>query len=139
MATVREPLPQADLAQHPLDPLTPEELRATVAIVRKEAKLDDRALFETVMLQEPEKSVVRGFTAGDPIAREAFVAVQDRNAGKVFEGTVSLNDGRLTAWTHLPGVQTRSIAEEMEEMERLVKAHPEYLEGLKNRGIEDVS
>lgn len=139
MATVREPLPQTDLSQHPLDPLTPEELRATVAIVRKEAKLDDRVLFETVMLREPEKSVVRGFTAGDPISREAFVAVQDRNAGKVFEGTVSLDDGRLTSWAHLPGVQTRSIGEEMEEMEQLVKAHPEYIEGLKKRGIEDLS
>ena len=138
MATVREQIPTQSLIQHPLDPLTAEELSAVIAIVRREAKLDDRALFETVMLQEPEKSVVRDFHIGDAIAREAFVAVQDRNAGKVFEGRVSLDEARLISWEHLPGVQTRSMGEEMEEMARLVKSHPEFLEGLKKRGIDDV-
>ena len=138
MATVREELPTTSLIQHPLDPLTPEELGTVVAIVRAQAKLDDRALFETVMLQEPDKPVVRGFHHGDPIAREAFVAVLDRNTGKVFEGRVSLDEGALTSWEHLPGVQTRAMGEEMEEMARLVKSHPDYLEGLKKRGIEDI-
>ena len=139
MATVREQIPAESLVHHPLDPLTPEELSRVVSIVRREAKLDERALFETVMLQEPAKSVVRGFQPSDAIAREAFVAVLDRNAGKVFEGKVSLDEDRLTAWEHLPGAQTRSMGEEMEEMEQLVKSNPEYLEGLEKRGIDDVS
>ena len=138
MATVREQISTQSLVQHPLDPLTPDELSAVVAIVRREAKLDERALFETVMLLEPEKSLVRDFRAGDAIDREAFVAVQDRNAGKLFEGKISLDDARLISWEHLPGVQTRTMGEEMEEMEQLVKAHPQFIEGLKKRGIEDL-
>ena len=108
MATVREQIPVESLVRHPLDPLTPEELNAVVSIVRREAKLDERALFETVMLQEPEKSVVRGFHTGDPIAREAFVAVLDRNAGKVFEGRISLAIcycGLLAIWSRFQPVR----------------------------------
>lgn len=125
--------------QHPLDPLTPDELKQVNEIVLRETSLDERALFETVMLQEPEKSVVRTFKEGDVIRRDAFVAVQDRSAGKVFEGRVSLDEDRLVSWKHLPGVQTRVINEELEEMVALVKAHPDFIEGLRKRGITDLN
>ena len=44
--------------QHPLDPLTPEELNLAVDIVKQECHLDERVLFETVCLLEPEKKIV---------------------------------------------------------------------------------
>ena len=138
MATVRDQIPVEDLIYHPLDPLTPDELSAAVGIVRRECNLDPRALFETVMLQEPEKSVVRSFRDGGVIHREAFVAVLDRTHGKTYEGVVSLSEDRLLWWRHLDGLQSRVIADEMEEMSQLVKSHPDFIAGLKKRGIEDL-
>lgn len=138
MATVQEQNPTLNVAHHPLDPLTPEELSAVVAIVRRERNLDDRALFETVMLQEPEKAVIRDHRSGAPVHREAFVAVLDRTGESAYEGVVSLAEGRLVSWEHLPGVQPRSMVEEIEELEVLVKSHPEYVEALRERGIDDL-
>lgn len=123
---------------HPLEPLGPDELAAAVAIVRREKSLDARALFETITLREPAKKAVRGFTPGTQFEREAFVVVLDRNAGATFEAVVSLSQNRVTSWTHVPGVQPRILAEEMEEVTRLVKADPRYLEGLRSRGIDDL-
>ena len=138
MATVRDQIPVEDLVQHPLDPLTAAELSATVTIVRREVNLDERALFETVMLREPDKSTVRSYRDGTDIHREAFVAVLDRNAGKTYEGIVSLTEDRLTSWQHKPGIQPRMMADEMEELSRLIKSHPDYIAALKKRGIEDL-
>ena len=38
---------------HPLEPLTPEEIRTAVAIVRTECSLSERVRFVCVTLQEP--------------------------------------------------------------------------------------
>ncbi|MBT5435424.1 MAG: primary-amine oxidase [Rhodospirillaceae bacterium] len=138
MATKSIEIPDTIEVKHPLDPLTPDELEQVIAIVRRETSIDERALFETVMLQEPDKSVVRAFRDSQAIRRDAFVAVQDRTAGKVFEGRVSLDDDRLVSWEYLPGVQTRIINEELEEMAALVKVHPDFIEGLRKRGITDL-
>lgn len=59
------------MSQHPLDPLTAEEIRAAVALLRAEQGLGPGVRFVTVALREPPKEVVRGFVEGDPIDREA--------------------------------------------------------------------
>lgn len=123
---------------HPLEPLSPDELAAAVEIVRRARSLDARALFETVALREPDKKAVRGFTPGTEFARAAFVVVLDRTAGATYEGVVSLSEARVISWKHVPGAQPRILAEEMEEIARLVKSDSRYLEGLRRRGIDDV-
>jgi len=137
MAQVRTAL-EADVSAHPLDPLTPEELTLAVEIIRREAKLDQRALFEQVRLNEPNKHTVRSFRAGDAMQREAFAVVVDRTAGKIFEARVSLNNNNLDSWTHIPGVQACLLGEELEEMAAIVKQHPGFLEALSRRGIDNV-
>lgn len=131
-------IPEAELSAHPLDPLTPDELNLAVEVIRRDAKLDERAMFEQVRLSEPAKQVVRSFESGDAIEREAFAVVVDRNAGKVFEAIVSLGSASLKSWTHMPGVQACIIPEECVEMSKLVKRHPDFLAGLKRRDVESV-
>ena len=125
-------------ASHPLDPLSAAELQAAVDLVRREHGLDQRVLFETVALHEPEKQAVRSFTTGSEFEREALVVVIDRSAGKNYEGIVSLTKGRMVSWREITVGQPRLQAEEVEEVGRLVKANPEYLEGLRRRGIKDL-
>jgi len=52
----------AQAARHPLEPLTEEEIRAAVAVVRAQGRLSERARFPTVALLEPTKEQVLGFT-----------------------------------------------------------------------------
>ena len=88
--------------QHPLNPLTPEELNLVVDITKQECHLDERVLFETVCLLEPEKNIVQNYQSGDKIHRKAFVAVLDRNSKKTYEGIIQSVASRVDA-------QTRSI------------------------------
>ena len=60
---------------HPLTPLTAEEIAKTVAIVRAGIERGAEAKFEMIELAEPEKSVVRAYAPGDPVARRAWANV----------------------------------------------------------------
>ena len=123
---------------HPLDPLSTSELTLAVKIIRQQAQLDSRALFEQVRLKEPEKSSVQQFLAGHSIEREAFAVVLDRNADKVYEAIVRLNDATLQSYTWVPGVRVCMLAEESAELQEIVKQHPDFIAGLKRRGIENI-
>ena len=140
MAQVRasDEFPLLDLSAHPLDPLSGEELQRVVAIVRRDQAQGPQTLFETVTLHEPDKETVRGFAPGGSFTREAFVVVLDRRTGRTCEGVVSLSEDRVLSWKHVEGVQIRVLAEEMDEIQDLVKSHPDYVEGLRRRGIEDL-
>lgn len=124
---------------HPLQPLDADELRLAVSIVRREVKPDRRALFEQITLREPDKATVLGFRSGDKVNREAFVVMLDRTLGRTYEGVVSITEERVLSWTHIAGVQPWIMAEEMEEVRRAVKADPNYREGLRKRGICDLT
>ncbi len=123
---------------HPLDPLSSEELTHAVEIIREQAQLDSRALFEQVRLREPEKSLVHKFADGNYIEREAFAVILDRNADKVYEAVVRLNDATLQSYTWVPGVRVCTLAEENAEMQEVVRQHPDFIAGLKRRGIENI-
>ena len=52
---------------------------------------------------------------------------------------MSLTDGRLTSWTHIPGVQPRLMLDEFFECENAVKESEEFKAALRKRGIDDTS
>ena len=64
-----------DVASHPLDPLSADELRAIVAATRAGRGLDHRHLFGWVRLAEPAKGALAAWRAGEPLARAADVAI----------------------------------------------------------------
>jgi len=134
----RDHYPTLEPFSHPLDPLGAEELEHAVALVRKKLGPDANPLFETVTLHEPAKQAVRGFTPGEFFAREAFVVVLDRTSGRTFEAIASLTENRVRAFKHVEGVQIRPLPEEIDEIQDLIKSHPEYVEGLHRRGIHDL-
>ena len=52
---------------HPLDPLTPDEIRVAARLVRVAHDLGPGMTFETITLQEPPKDIVHAFRAGGPL------------------------------------------------------------------------
>jgi len=123
---------------HPLDPLTGDEIERSVAILRSEQDLTGRIRFETVTLKEPPKEDVLRYIQGDPIIREAFLVILNNDTGETYEATVSLNEGRVTSWEHIPGVQPRIMLDEFSECEQAVKSSPEFVAALAKRGITDI-
>src|SRR5262245_47290253 len=99
-------------ALHPLEPLSPEEITSTVAIVRASGKLRPKSRFVTVVLHEPEKQAVLAYRDGDPIDREAFVMILDNADGVTYEAVVSITAGTIRSWMHVPHVQPPIMLDE---------------------------
>lgn len=116
--------------QHPLEPLTTQEIAETVAIIQIERNLTN-VRFATVFLNEPSKKEVINFKTGDAINREAFVILLDNATGVVCEVVVSLDKKAITAWKEIPGVQPPVMLDEFVECEAAVKASLEFQEAIK--------
>src|SRR4051812_38154939 len=124
-------------ASHPLDPLTPDEIRRASAAVRRAHDLGAGMMFETVSLSEPEKSVVSGFRAGVSFPREAFVCAFDRANGQVFEARVDLIADKVVDWRHVPGVRPRILYDDIMLVGEVARADPRFRAALARRGITD--
>ena len=126
-------------APHPLEPLSPEEIAAAVAIVRTSGKLGPKARFVTVVLHEPPKQAVLEYREGEPVEREAFVIILDNADGATYEVVASITEGTIKSWTHIPHVQPSIMSDEFFECENTLKNDPGFQEALRKRGITDFS
>src|ERR687898_137992 len=138
MASTERPASGVSIATHPLEPLSAEEISATVEILRKERNLGDKVRFAGVVLNEPPKDQVLAFKAGDTFEREALAVILDGNDGSTYEAVISLTRGTVTSWTHIPDSQPPIVLEEFDECEAACKANPEFQEALRKRGVEDM-
>jgi primary-amine oxidase len=127
------------VALHPLEPLSPEEIAAAVAIVRNSGQLGPQARFVTVVLHEPPKQVVLDYREGEPVERQAFVITLDNTDGATYQVVASITDGAIKSWTPIPGVQPSIMLDEFFECENTLKNDPGFQEALRNRGITDFS
>ena len=98
--------PPADASttvRHPLDPLCADEIRATVAILRREHGAGDGWRFALIELREPSKAAL----AGDaPVDRAATVLCWNRDDGQTYKARRRRSTGdRVVAWEHRPGEQ----------------------------------
>jgi primary-amine oxidase len=121
---------------HPLDPLTPAEIRTAAAIVRRELDLPPTARFATIRLHEPAKDVVRSF-AGGVVQRRAWVVVMDTAANTLHDGVVRL-DGGVEEWTERPGLQGPLLLDEYEQAAEVIRNDPRWQAALARRGVTDV-
>ena len=122
---------------HPLDPLTASEVERAWEIVRAQQAPGPRTRVVFIMLHEPAKKVVLGHRAGDPVERSAFVVLVDSAAGRTYEAVVSLTEGRVLSWEHVPGVQPALVLDEFVECEAAVRADPRWQEAMRKRGVTD--
>jgi primary-amine oxidase len=125
-------------ATHPLDALTAEEIRAAVSILRQARDLTDDHRFAMVALHEPAKERVLAHRPGDPVEREVLLVVYERGTNSTYETVVSLGEGVVRSWEHVPGVQPMVMLEEFDEAERLVRESAAFQEAVQRRGISDV-
>src|SRR5262245_63950407 len=114
----------ASVSLHPLDPLTAAEVERAWEILRAQHAPGPRARVVFIMLHEPPKKVVLGHRAGDDVERAAFVVVVDGATGRAHEAVVSLTEGRVLSWDHVPGVQPALVLDEFVECEAAVRADP---------------
>ena len=123
--------------QHPLDPLSAEEIEAASGILKSERKLTDSARFVYVSLKEPPKETVLSFRPGEAVRREAHVLLRERAERKTYEAVVSLTEGKVASWREVPGIQPPLMFEEILAAEEAIKKDPRWQEAMRKRGVTD--
>lgn len=122
---------------HPLEPLTQEEILKTVAILKEKKNLSDYVRFAQIVLHEPSKEAVTRFQEGNSISREAFVILLDNETEKTYEAIVSITNEAINSWKYIADVQPGFMLDEFEECEQVVKNDPDYQKALLKRGVTD--
>ena len=123
--------------RHPLDPLTASEIESAVAVLRSQQSLGAKVRFESIVLNEPPKDIVLNFNGTDATGREAFIVLFENDTGATYEAVVSLDEGEVKSYKHIPGVQPRITMDEFYECERAVKESAEFRAAIEKRGIKD--
>ncbi len=128
LALSRIPAPAA----HPLDPLSSDEIRAAVAVLREAGLVDDATRFPLIDLAEPDKAEVMVWQPGQPEFRTAFVVARRERA--VYEAVVDLAAGRVKTLRQIPHVQSGILSEESADAQRITLADPGWQTAMRNRG-----
>jgi primary-amine oxidase len=124
---------------HPLDPLTPDEFRATAAMLRRDRNVTDRWRIASIELREPSKQELVEHAAGGSVPREALVVCWNRDDGRVYKATLSLTGDRVLSWHEVVGEQPNMTVDEFYEADKMLRQHPDVVAGLARRGITDLS
>ena len=122
---------------HPLDPLTENEIKMAVTVVKKDKSLTEFARFPNISLQEPDKQTVLKFKKGDAIARQAFLVILEPRLNKTYEAIVDTKASKILSWQEVSTGQPPLLDEEYEILDRVAKADIRWQEAMKKRGITD--
>ncbi len=131
------------MPRHPLDPLSAEEFRRTTAALRASGDLTPTRRFASITLDEPAKADVLAWREGDPIVRRSLSVLWDRSDNRTYEAVVELGESgagsdRVASFTHIPGVTPNFTPDEWHDCEVAMKANPEVVAALAERGITDL-
>jgi primary-amine oxidase len=127
---------KATAAAHPLDPLSADEIKTAVQLMKADARLA-RAAFPLIAVNEPAKADVLAWMPDRTPAR-ARQARAIATAGKsVFEVIVDLNEKRLVSVVERTGVEAPITMTEIESV-KVVLTNAEFQAGLKKRGVTDL-
>jgi primary-amine oxidase len=122
---------------HPLDPLTENEIKMAVTVVKKDKSLTEFARFPNISLQEPDKQTVLNFKKGDAISRQAFLVILEPRLNKTYEAIVDTKASKIISWQEVSTGQPPLLDEEYEILDQVAKADIRWQEAMKKRGITD--
>jgi primary-amine oxidase len=111
--------------QHPLDPLTTDEITQAAEILRQSGVVSQEVYFCSMVLHEPPKEAVQQFHKGTPIEREARIMPYDRGNTQGVDVIVSLTHQSVRSCTVVSDGQVHLSASELGRAQELVKAHPD--------------
>ena len=133
-------LPGAALApavHHPLDALTPAEYWVVYKAIRDSGHNEEKLLFSSVLLHEPEKQTVLDWKPGSPIERKADVVLYYQ--GHSYAALVNISTAKVESFEELKGMQAPYTIAEEEEVNTAIKHDPRVVDALKKRGITDLN
>lgn len=135
-AAAQEQAPDIKIT-HPLDALTPAEIKQATDMLRTEKLVTSNALFSAVTLIEPDKAAVRAWKNGDDIPRAALVIIRDRQ--KTTEARVDLSTGKVIDKADRPGKHPMIMDRNWLRARDAFMKDKRLIEALKKRGYTDLA
>jgi primary-amine oxidase len=127
----------APAVHHPLDALTPAEYWIVYKAVRDAGHTEEKTIFSSVLLHEPDKAYVLGWQPGTPIERKADVVLYYK--GHSYAALVNISTAKVESFEELKGMQAPFTRTEEQEVDEAIKHDPQIVEALKKRGITDLN
>lgn len=125
--------------QHPLDPLTAEEIAEATRILHASGRITSRVRLMAYSLLEPAKDVVLAFQLGQPVPREVFAIMRDHERRLTIEAVVSLAEKTILSWRERTDVQPALTYPEVFSAQKAILDDAVFQEALARRGITDLS
>jgi len=126
------------IPDHPLTPLSADEIRAARRVVDAHGLLGDNVRFVFVALEEPHKSDVLAFRPGDAMDRRARVLLLDRATGQGSDLVVSVTEGRVVSEVTIDSTcdgHVPILDQEFEDIESFLLDCPEWIEAMTKREL----
>ncbi|MDG5761784.1 primary-amine oxidase [Natronococcus sp. A-GB1] len=121
---------------HPLDPLTAEEIEQTTEILEDDRDLEGFG-FYSYQPVEPPKSELADREDDGEIDREVFAVLRDLHERKTYEAIVSLTENEVSSWEHVPDAEPHIIGQDVLDAEQAVKESEEFRDAARKRGVEN--
>ena len=119
-----------------LAPLTPDEIRTVVEVIKAEPTLGPGALYETIELREPTPTAFREHAEGKKtLVREARINISHRDRPGVWKMTVSLAERRILTKQHFPMARPAVQVEQLMDVQRVVKEDERFIEACRKAGL----
>ena len=125
------------LPPHPLEPLGPQEMAAAAELLRADARFAEGTRFVFLMLEAPDKAVVRSFAPGASWDRRVSAMLRNPQRRETYEAVVSLTSLEVVAWQVVEGVQPPMTEEEFMACEAVVRADVRWQDAMRKRGVTD--
>jgi primary-amine oxidase len=122
---------------HPLAPLSAEEIAAAVSLVRADPRFGETTRFAYVGLVQPARQMVRDWVPGQPLDRRVRVMLVVGPDAHVVDGEAWLDSGTLTV-TEAPNMRPGLLFEEAFGAMVALQEDPEWQQAMRRRGIEDL-
>src|SRR5215471_4808610 len=136
--TLADEMSKAPTVQHPLDPLTAEEIAQTTSILKASGNITPRVRIMAYSLQEPAKDVVQAFQAGQPVVREVFAVMRDHERQLTIETIVSLTEETIRSWHERKDVQPALTYPEVFAAQEAALSDSSFQRACAERGITDL-
>ncbi len=123
----------------PLNPLTADEIKATVDILKAAGRYQSSYRFTEITLKTPPKDQVWNFAlTGQPVQAPRQAAFVILNGKTVIEGTANLAARTVTDWKEVEGAHGMVLLDDFATVQAVIEASPEYAQALAKRGVNDV-
>jgi primary-amine oxidase len=123
----------------PLNPLSADEIKATVDILKAAGRYQPGYRFTEITLKAPPKDQVWNFAlTGQPIKAPRQAAFVILDGKKVIEGTADLATRTVLGWKEIEGAHGMVLLDDFATVQAVIEASPEYAQALAKRGITDI-